>query len=48
MTEQEQDRDVVAMLRKWAIILRDVKPAAAAKAEQNANNLEAMIDEDVN
>ena len=46
MSEYERDRDVVAMLRRWAVILRDVKPDKAAQAEKNANDIERMINDD--
>lgn len=42
ITDQERDRDVVAMLRRWADILQDVKPDVAAKADRNADAIEAM------
>lgn len=45
MGDQDRDRDVVDMLRRWAVILRDVMPDKAAQAEQNANEIEAMIGE---
>lgn len=45
MSEDERDRGVVEMLRRWAVILRDVKPDKSAKAEENANKIERMIDD---
>lgn len=48
ITDQERDRDVVAMLRRWAEILRDVKPDKAAQADRNADVIEALIDEEMN
>ncbi len=42
ITDQERDRDVVIMLRRWADMLRDVKPDKAAKADRNADAIEAM------